>query len=62
MIKAIIIDDEQHCINRLENLLAQYCVDIVELRGSFQSVEDSLAGVQTLKPDLVFLDVEILYE
>lgn len=59
MIKAIIIDDEQHCINRLENLLANYCAESVQLCGSFQSVKDSLAGVQTLKPDLVFLDVEI---
>ncbi len=59
MIKAVIIDDEQHCISRLENLLGQYCVDTVELCGSFQSVEDSLTGVSALKPDLVFLDVEI---
>ena len=59
MIKAVIIDDEQHCINRLENLLTNYCADSVQLCGSFQTVKDSLQGVQTLKPDLVFLDVEI---
>src|ERR1044072_9537251 len=59
MIKAVIVDDEQHCINRLENLVANYCVGSVELCGSFQTVEESVAAVQKLKPDLVFLDVEI---
>jgi two-component system LytT family response regulator len=59
MIKAVIIDDEQHCINRLETLLANYCAGSIELCGSFQTVEESVAGVPALNPDLVFLDVEI---
>ena len=59
MTKAIIIDDEQHCINRLENLLTNYCSDNIQLCGSFQSVEDGLTAVKNTKPGLVFLDVEI---
>ena len=59
MIKAIIIDDEQHCINRLANLLEDYCSNSIELCGSFQSVEDGLSAVKQIKPGLVFLDVEI---
>lgn len=59
MITAIIIDDEQHCINRLEKLLAEYCSNEVELVGSFNTIEEGLQAVKQLKPKLVFLDVEI---
>jgi two-component system LytT family response regulator len=59
MIKAIIVDDEQHCINRLQSLLAEYCGDMVELKGSFQSVEDGIKAVKRIQPELVFLDVEL---
>jgi len=48
MIKAVIIDDEQHCINRLEKMLGDYCADSVQVCASFQSVKDSLAGIQIL--------------
>ncbi len=58
MIRAIIIDDELHCIDRLENLVTNYCSNI-ELCGSFQSVKEGLAAIKKVKPDLVFLDVEI---
>ena len=59
MIKAIIIDDEQHCINRLEKLLADYCSNEVELQVHFKTVDEGFAAVKQLKPRLVFLDVEI---
>ncbi|SFP56090.1 LytR/AlgR family response regulator transcription factor [Parafilimonas terrae] len=59
MIKAIIIDDEQHCINRLTTLLSKNCSDTVELLASVQSVEEGLTAVRTYKPQLVFLDIEI---
>ncbi|HEY2727013.1 MAG TPA: LytTR family DNA-binding domain-containing protein [Parafilimonas sp.] len=58
MIKAIIIDDEMHCIKRLEYMLAD-AKEMVELCGSFQSVDDGAAAIKEIKPDLVFLDVEI---
>ncbi|HVX25302.1 MAG TPA: LytTR family DNA-binding domain-containing protein [Parafilimonas sp.] len=59
MTKAIIVDDEQHCIDRLGNLLKNYCGDSIELCGSFHSVEEGLKAVNSVKPNLVFLDVEI---
>jgi two-component system LytT family response regulator len=59
MIKAIIIDDEQHCINRLENLVNNYCADNIDLCGSFQSAEEGFDAVKKVNPGLVFLDVEI---
>lgn len=59
MIKAIIIDDEQHCIDRLSKLLAQHCRQQVQLMGSFGSVEEGLYAIKQLQPKLVFLDVQI---
>ena len=59
MIKAIIIDDERHCINRLENILKEHCSYEVELTGSFETVHEGLEAIKKLKPQLIFLDVEI---
>jgi two-component system LytT family response regulator len=58
MIKAIIIEDEQHCIDRLRGLLAAHA-DGVELLGAFTSVEEGAAAIKRLYPDVVFLDVEL---
>jgi two-component system LytT family response regulator len=59
MIKAIIIDDEAHCIDRLKTLLAPYSSKNIQLAGSFSTVEQGLEGIKQLRPDLVFLDVQI---
>lgn len=59
MIKAVIIDDEQHCIDRLTTLLSKSCSDTVELLAGVKSVEEGLAAIKTYKPQLVFLDIEI---
>ncbi len=57
MIKAIIIDDEQHCISRLTKLLEENCNDIISLAATYDNITDATNGVQEIKPDLVFLDV-----
>jgi len=59
MITSIIIDDEQHCIDRLQGLIATHCSASLELKGSFSSVEDGIRGIQLLGPELLFLDVQI---
>lgn len=59
MIKAIIIDDEQHCIDRLKNLVATYCSNDVSIVDTFNNIDDAYLALQQLKPDLVFLDVQI---
>lgn len=57
MIKAIIIDDEEHCIHRLKTLLIHH--KSISIVGCFKSVEESLEGISYLQPDLLFLDVQI---
>jgi two-component system LytT family response regulator len=59
MFKAIIIDDELHCIERLRSLLTVHCPGSVQVSGSFQTIEDGITAVKNLHPDVVFLDVEL---
>jgi two-component system LytT family response regulator len=58
MIRAIIIDDELHCINTLALLLKAYCPD-VNVVAACQSPLDGKQAIETLKPGLVFLDIEM---
>lgn len=59
MIRAISIDDEAHCLDRLSHLLAEHCPSTIKPVGTAQSVEDGIRLIQELQPDLVFLDVQI---
>jgi two-component system LytT family response regulator len=59
MLKAIIVDDETHCIHRLSEMLKDYCANNVELLDSFLSVNEGIAGILKLQPDVVFLDVQM---
>lgn len=59
MIKAIIIDDEQHCIDRLKNLMVNYLSNEVDIIDSYTNIDDAYKGIIALQPDLVFLDVQI---
>ena len=58
MLRAIIIDDEQHAIQSLAGLLALYCPS-VKVVGFSDNVEEGMALIHQQKPGLVFLDVHI---
>lgn len=59
MIRAVCIDDELHCLERLSRLVTQYCAKTVQLIGTAQSVDEGITLIEALKPELVFLDVQI---
>jgi two-component system LytT family response regulator len=59
MIKAIIIDDETHCIDRLAALLEEFHAGSVELLGAYQTAEEGLRVIQSSRPELIFLDIQI---
>jgi two-component system, LytTR family, response regulator len=59
MIKVLIIDDEQHCIDRLVKLLSPSQNNLVEITGTALTVQDGIEKITLLKPDLIFLDVQI---
>ena len=58
MLKAILIDDEPDSIRLLTLLLKAYCPQ-VEIAGQYSSSMEGLQAIRSLKPDLVFLDVEM---
>src|SRR6476659_5731253 len=58
MIKAIIIDDEVHCVDTLSILLSDYCPE-VEVMEKCLSPKKGLEAIERLKPELVFLDIEM---
>lgn len=58
MIKALIIDDESHAIEAIEILLKEFH-DSVEIVGTSTSVSGGLQLLNKLRPDLVFLDIEL---
>src|SRR3954471_6920267 len=55
--KALIIDDERLARNELRRLLAAHAD--IEIVGEAVDVEDALAKIGVLKPDLLFLDVQM---
>ncbi len=57
MIRAIIIDDEQHCIESVVELCKSH--NEISIEGTYTTVADGVKATNEIKPDLVFLDVEI---
>jgi len=58
MIKAILIDDEMHCLKTLSILLKEYCPD-VQVSAQCENGEAGIEAIKKFKPDLVFLDIEM---
>ncbi|MCB0689081.1 MAG: response regulator transcription factor [Saprospiraceae bacterium] len=54
-----IIDDERNARLNIKVLLEQYCEDC-DIIGEADSVRNSITLLQTIKPDVVLLDVEML--
>jgi two-component system LytT family response regulator len=59
-LKAVMVDDESHCLETLQWQLSHYCPN-VEVIASFTSSRDALAGIPDLNPDIVFMDIEMPY-
>lgn len=57
-IRSIIVDDEQIARNVLEGYLKKYC-PVVEVIGQAQHIKEAVPLIQSLQPQLVFLDVEM---
>jgi len=58
MIEAVLVDDELHGLKTLQILLADYCPD-VKIVAQCASAKKALEAIETLKPALVFLDIEM---
>jgi two-component system, LytTR family, response regulator len=58
MVSTIIIDDERNNIEALKKLLDNFA-GIIELRGTAENAEDGYSLIKEIKPQLVFLDIEL---
>lgn len=57
-ITAILVDDEESARDVLENLLLRFCPQ-VHLLGKYGHLEDAVPAIRELRPQLVFLDIEM---
>src|SRR5882762_5899842 len=58
MIRCIAIDDEVHCVETIDLLLKEYCPR-AKLMETCQSAKIGIDVIKKIKPDLVFLDIEM---
>lgn len=58
MIKAILIDDEKNALEVLEWQLKNFCPE-VEVALLCSSADEAIAAITELKPQLIFLDIEM---
>lgn len=58
MINTVIIDDEPKNIRILVKLLQDYCPE-VNVAGTAEKHEDAIAMISRVRPDLIFLDIEM---
>lgn len=58
MISAVIVDDEQHCVDSLVIDLSKHCPN-VEVTARCNSAKEGILAIRKLRPQLIFLDVEM---
>lgn len=61
MIRALVIDDEEDSRSTMRALLTNYCENVIVVAEA-SSVKEGVAQIKVLKPDLVFLDIEMPFE
>src|SRR5882757_9525327 len=60
MINSVIIDDEPANLRVLKKLLEEFCPDVI-ISGEASNASEGEKIIQNIKPDLVFLDIEMPY-
>jgi len=58
VISAVIVDDEQHCVDSLVIDLSKHCPN-VEVTARCNSAKEGILAIRKLRPQLIFLDVEM---
>jgi two-component system, LytTR family, response regulator len=59
--KIIIVEDEQTAANWLVNALGRINADVA-IKGIFNNPIEAIEGIKTLKPELIFLDIDLKHE
>lgn len=58
MMTAVLIDDERNALDVLSSQLDKYCPEVT-VKKKCQSGEEGINAILNIKPDLVFLDIEM---
>ncbi len=58
MYRCIVVDDEEHARNGLSKIIETYTTQL-QVVGKADSAESGIALIRALKPDLIFLDVDM---
>jgi len=58
MLNAILIDDEESCLSSLREKIIRHCPQI-NIIAACESAQSAIERIDTLQPDLVFLDIEM---
>lgn len=58
-LKALLIDDELHCLETLRFDLNRFCNDQITIVGEAQNLVKATAILMSEKPDLLFLDIDL---
>ena len=58
MLRAVIIDDEPDAVDFIFSIISEYCPGL-EVCGKAHNVKDGVTLINEVKPELVFLDVEM---
>lgn len=57
MLKVILIDDEKPALKLLESMLCSFCN--IQIAGAFVDPYKGISAVSEIKPDIVFLDIDM---
>jgi two-component system, LytTR family, response regulator len=58
MLKAVLIDDDESNLSAMSEKLGKHCPQVTII-ALCENGEDGIKAIETLKPDLVFLDIEM---
>lgn len=54
----VVIDDEQDAVDFISSIISEYCPSL-EVKGKANNVKSGIEVIKDIKPDIVFLDVEM---
>jgi two-component system LytT family response regulator len=57
-LKTLIVDDEPNAVDFISSIIGEYCPDL-EVISKAYDVPEGIKSINEMKPDLVFLDVEM---
>lgn len=58
-LRALMVDDEPHCLDTLRFDLNRSCSEMLEIVGEAKNALEALSIINKEKPDLIFLDIDL---